>query len=115
MTLDQDDKPKPVKFIGRSLDELRDFPDDAKQDAGYHIHLVQVGATPPSSKPMPNIGQGVREIRITANDGWFRVFYVAELEGKVCILHAFQKKSNTTPKNAITTGQQRYKTAVLEA
>jgi len=31
---------KPVRFLGDSLKSLREFPDDAKQDAGYQLDLV---------------------------------------------------------------------------
>ncbi|MFE5479548.1 type II toxin-antitoxin system RelE/ParE family toxin [Nocardia sp. NPDC056541] len=106
---------KPVEFVGRSLDELRDFPPEARTDAGHHIYLAQLGDTPPGSKPMPEIGRGVREIRIAENDGWFRVLYIAELKGLVWVLHCFQKKSNQIPKTAKDTGIKRYKLAVDQA
>ncbi|WP_253260153.1 type II toxin-antitoxin system RelE/ParE family toxin [Nocardia farcinica] len=106
---------KPVVFIGRALDEIRDFPSAARQDAGHQIDLVQCGETPRGSKPMPSVGKGVREIRIAEDDGWFRVFYVADLGDVVYILHGFQKKSNQTPKRAVETGINRYRLAVAES
>lgn len=106
---------KPVRFIGRAQQELRDFPQEAREDAGHQIYLVQRGETPPGSKAVPDIGRGVREIRVAENDSWFRVLYVAELAGKVCVLHAFQKKSNQMPKTAKETGGKRYRQAVDEA
>ncbi|WP_280505830.1 type II toxin-antitoxin system RelE/ParE family toxin [Nocardia farcinica] len=108
-------QPKPVRFIGRALNELRDFPKEAREDAGYQIHLVQIGETPPTSKAVPDIGKGVRELRVAENDSWFRVLYVAELAGKVCVLHAFQKKSNQMPKTAKDTGKTRYRQALDDA
>ncbi|MFD8102934.1 type II toxin-antitoxin system RelE/ParE family toxin [Nocardia fluminea] len=106
---------KLVQFVGRPLDELRDFPAEAKDEAGHHIYLAQLGDTPPGSKAMPDIGRGVREIRIAENDGWFRVLYIAELKGRVWVLHCFQKKSNQIPKTAKDMGIKRYKLAVDEA
>lgn len=103
---------KPVRFIGRALDELRDFPKEAREDAGYQIHLVQHGQAPHDSKAVPDIGKGVREIRVAENDSWFRVLYIAELAGKVCVLHAFQKKSNQMPRTAKETGKRRYRQAL---
>ncbi len=61
---------------------------------------------------MPQVGKGAREIRIAEDDGWFRVFYVANIGDQVCILHCFQKKGNKTPKTAIETGAKRYRMAV---
>ncbi|MGW5520020.1 type II toxin-antitoxin system RelE/ParE family toxin [Nocardia africana] len=103
---------KNVRFIGRALDEIRDFPDAARQDAGHQIDLVQQGETPRGSKPMPQVGKKAREICIAEDDGWFRVFYVADIGGRVCVLYGFQKKTNKTPKKDIETGAKRYRQAV---
>jgi phage-related protein len=40
---------------------LRDFPVDARQDAGYQLDKVQRGLQPDDFKPMPTIGKGVGE------------------------------------------------------
>lgn len=50
-------KIKPVCFLGDSLKRLRDFPDDARQDAGHQIDLVQRGRQPDDFKPMPSIAK----------------------------------------------------------
>ena len=34
---------KPIQFLGNSLKALRDFPEGAKQDAGYQLDKVQRG------------------------------------------------------------------------
>jgi phage-related protein len=31
---------KPVRFLGDSLECLREFPEDARHDAGFHIYRV---------------------------------------------------------------------------
>lgn len=104
-----------MKFIGRALDEIRDFPDAARQDAGHQIDLIQQGETPRGAKPMRQVGSKAWEICVNEDDGWFRVFYVADLGGKVYVLYGFQKKSNQTPKKDIDTGAQRYRQALDEA
>ena len=43
---------------------LREFPEDARQDAGYQIDKVQRGEQADDFKPMPSIGKGVEDIRI---------------------------------------------------
>jgi len=45
---------------------------------------------------MPSIGQGVEEIRVWDEAGTFRVIYTARIGGTVVVLHAFQKKTQTT-------------------
>lgn len=82
------------------------------QQVGHYIYLVQLGENPPGTKAMSTVGAGCREICVAENDGWFRVFYVATLGSVVYVLHAFQKKSNQTPKSAIDVGKQRYREAV---
>ncbi|MDA8165932.1 MAG: type II toxin-antitoxin system RelE/ParE family toxin [Desulfobacteraceae bacterium] len=66
---------KPLRFLGNSLKCLRDFPADARQDAGYQLDLVQKGGKPDDFKPMPSIGKGVEEIRIWDDTGTYRVIY----------------------------------------
>jgi phage-related protein len=55
---------KPLKLIGSSLDDLRNFPDEARRAAGFEIRAVQNGVDPSDWKPMQAIGPGVREIRV---------------------------------------------------
>lgn len=99
---------KPVEFLGSSLEDLRNFPADARQDAGYQIHLVQTGADPDDWKPMTMIGSGVREIRITDSSGAFRVIYVAKFAEAVYVLHCFQKKTQRTAKQDLDLATRRY-------
>ena len=55
---------KPLKFVGSSLDDLRNFPDEARRAAGFELRAVQSALEPSGWKPMPIIGPGVKEIRI---------------------------------------------------
>ena len=87
---------KPVTFHGDSLDRLRDFPEDARREAGHELYQVQKGLDPSDWKPMPTIGAGVREIRIRDGIGAYRVIYIATLADAIHVLHAFQKKSQKT-------------------
>lgn len=87
---------KPVTFHGDSLDRLRDFPADMRQQAGQEPYRVQIGRDPSDWKPMPSVGAGVREIRLRDVRGAFRVVYVAAFADAVHVLHAFPKKSQKT-------------------
>ena len=64
---------KPIRFLGDSLKELREFPRDVRNDAGRQLRLVQKGEAPNDFKPMPSIGRGVEEIRIWDDSGTYRV------------------------------------------
>ncbi len=100
---------KPVTFLGDSLKRLREFPEDARQDTGYQLDRVQRGKQPDDFKPMPFIGKGVEEIRVRDETGAFRVVYTARLADAVYVLHAFQKKTQTTAKRDIDLAAERFK------
>lgn len=67
---------KTLYWLGSSLDDLKEFPEDARREAGYDLRRIQAGLDPRDWKPMKTVGAGVREIRIAESSGAFRVFYV---------------------------------------
>jgi len=89
---------KRLEFLGDSLEQLREFPETARKEAGVQLHKVQQGFEPSDWKPMVSVGQGVREICIRDEAGAFRVLYIAKIEDAVYVLHAFQKKTQQTAK-----------------
>ncbi len=99
---------KPLRFVGDSLRRLREFPKEAKQDAGYQLEQVQRGTQPADFKPMPSIGKGVDEIRVWDDTGTYRVIYTARLADAVYVLHAFQKKTQATPRQDIELAKERF-------
>ena len=99
---------KPVQFLGDSLKCLRKFPDDARQEGGRQLDQVQRGKQPADFKPMPSIGKGVEEIRLWDEAGTFRVIYTARFAKAVYVLHAFQKKTQTTAKRDIEIAKTRF-------
>ncbi|MGB9092793.1 MAG: type II toxin-antitoxin system RelE/ParE family toxin, partial [Gallionella sp.] len=99
---------KPVRFLGDSLKRLREFPEVAKQDTCYQLDKVQKGQQPDDYKPMPSIGKGVEEIRVRDETGIYCAIYSVRLADAVYALHAFQKKTQTTPKPDIDIAKERY-------
>ena len=99
---------RPVRFLGDSLKCLRDFPEDARHDVGYQLDRVQRGEQPDDFKPMPAVGKCVEEIRVSDDSGAYRVIYVARRADAVYVLHAFQKKTQATPKKDIDTAKRRF-------
>jgi phage-related protein len=98
---------KPLAWLGSSLADLRSFPADARRHAGHELHLVQKGLSPSDWRPMSSVGAGVVEIRIHTEQE-YRVFYVAKFEEAVYVLHAFEKKTQKTPKRDIELARTRY-------
>ncbi len=52
---------KPLEFVGSSLDDLKEFPAEARRAAGFELSFVQRGLEPSDWKPMKEVGAGVRE------------------------------------------------------
>jgi phage-related protein len=100
---------KYVWFVGTSLEDLRAFPTTARREAGYQIDQVQHGRDPDDWKPLRTVGRGAREIRIRDESGAFRVIYIAKVEDRVYVLHAFQKKTQKTRKTDLDLAKKRYK------
>ncbi len=99
---------RPIRFIGNSLECLREFPEDARHDAGYQLDQVQRGRQPKDFKPMPEVGKGVEELRVWDDSGTYRVIYFARLRDAVYVFHAFQKKSQATARHDIEVAKARY-------
>lgn len=100
---------KPIEFCGDSLDCLREFPRDARRQAGSQLDRVQRGLDPFDWKPMLTVASAVREIRIRDDTGEFRVLYVAKFADAIYVLHCFQKKTQTTSKRDLSLAQRRYR------
>lgn len=99
---------KLLRFQGDSLKQLRDFPEAARLDAGYQLYKVQRGEQPDDFKPMPSVGRGVEEIRMWDDLGTYRVIYTARMRHAVYVLHAFQKKTQTTAFRDIALAKKRF-------
>lgn len=98
---------KEVTFLGNSLDCIREFPNEIRQQSGYELHKVQNGEMPTDFKPMPTIGRGVMEIRLRDENGAFRIIYTAKIENMIYVLHAFQKKTQRTSQQDLNLAKQR--------
>ncbi len=50
---------KKIIFVGQSLDNIKKFSHEARQEAGHQLDRVQCGKDPLDWKPMQGIGSGV--------------------------------------------------------
>jgi phage-related protein len=49
-------KPKPLKWIGASKQDLKDFPNEVQKPMGHALHLAQINLKPPNAKPLRGFG-----------------------------------------------------------
>jgi len=107
--------PKPVRWIGNSLDGLRGFPDQVRKRVGGALWEAQLGRKAPYAKPLKGFGgAGVLEVVDDFDGNAYRAVYTVRFAGVVYVLHAFQKKSRrgiATPKQQIDLIEQRLKRA----
>ncbi len=88
------------------------FSRKARFEAGYLLRQLQRGTKlgMPESRPMPSIGAGCHELRISdpeANKVW-RIIYRIE-EDAILIAEVFAKKTQKTPQLIIETCKKRFK------
>ena len=98
---------KQLRFVGSSLDDLRDFPLEVRRECGRELSRVQNGLMPTDWKPMLQVGTGVYELRVHTLGEW-RIIYIARHKDAVYVLHAFHKKTQQTRQSDITLARKRY-------
>lgn len=103
--MSKNEQEKPLFWIGRSLDDLKDFPDDVQDVIGYALDWAQQGGKSPIAKPLKGFdGAGTLEIVDDFDGNTYRTVYTVRFSHAVYVLHAFQKKSHkgiATPKHDI--------------
>ena len=93
---------KPLFWVASAKRDLLAFPEQAVDDFGYALGLVQMGGLPPSAKPWKGEGPGVFEIVEGHKGDAFRVAYTVRFQKAVYVLHCFQKKSPSGVRTAKT-------------
>ena len=110
-----DTKARPVVWMGDSRKRVRNFPSEVKKEIGAALFDVQMGTTPTDAKPFKGVGSGVFEIVTRHATNTYRTVYVVQIDSRVYVLHAFQKKSTKGIKTAEKDKdliKRRYKQAV---
>lgn len=102
-------------WIGSSLRDLREFPDEVQDVLGYALYAAQIGLKAPSAKVLSGFGSaGLIEIVDDYQGDTYRAVYTVMFANSVYMLHAFQKKSkkgSATPKADIDLVKRRLKIA----
>ena len=101
--------------MGDSLRAVRDFPKAVRDVIGFAVYQAQLGDRHVKASPLKGLGTGVLEVVSDHRGDTFRAVYTVRLEGKVYVLHAFQKKSKSgvaAPRSEIDLVRQRLKRAI---
>ena len=110
-----DVQPKPVRWVGSSKEDLRDFPEEVRGRVGGALWDAQLGLKAPYVKPLRGFGgAGVLEIVDDFDGDTYRAVYTVRFAGAVYVLHAFKKKSRrgiATPKTELDLIERRFKRA----
>ena len=101
----EDPSPKPVRWVGSSRDDLREFPEEVRNRVGGALWEAQLGRKARYAKPLKGFGgAGVLEVVDDFDGDTYRAVYTVRFAGVVYVLHAFQKKSRrgiATPRQEI--------------
>lgn len=104
-------EPKPVRWVGTSLRDVRAFPAPVRREIGHALYAAQHGEKDPAAKPLRGFaGASVLEIVANHEGGTWRTVYTVQLADAIYVLHAFQKKSKrgiATPKTELAMIQRR--------
>lgn len=107
--------PKPIRWVGSSLGDLRTFPEEVRERIGGALREAQMGGKAPYAKPLKGFdGSSVLEVLDDFDGDTYRTVYTVRFAEVVYVLHAFQKKSKkniSTPPREIKTIEQRLKRA----
>jgi phage-related protein len=107
---------KPIFWVASSKKDLRDMPNEVKDEVGYALDRVQKGETPKSATKMHGDLSEVMEIHVDEGGDTYRGIYTVRLEGVVYVLDAFKKKAkrgSETPRSDLDRIRKRLKAAKL--
>jgi phage-related protein len=101
--------PKPLVWLKGEI-KTPPFTKDARIEAGCLLRDLQEGILLglPHSRPMPSIGKGCHELRITDKNVIWRIVYRIDPDA-ILIADVFKKKTQQTPKQVITDSKRRLK------
>jgi phage-related protein len=85
-------KLKQLVWIGSSLHDLKQFPEEVKDAFGYALYLAQTGGKHPAAKPLKGFsGAGVLEIVEDHDTNTYRAVYTVRMADTVMSCMPFRK------------------------
>ncbi len=105
---------RPVEWVGRSLSDLRELPDESRRVFGYALYRAQLGERHPAAKLLKGEFGGLVEVVDDHDGNTYRAVYTAKLGSVIYVLHVFQKKSThgiATPRRELAVIRNRWQRA----
>jgi phage-related protein len=96
-----DGRERPLAWLSGEI-KTPPFSKEARIEAGTLLRRLQRGEALalPHSRPMPSIGRGCHELRVTDRDREWRIVYRVDRDA-IVISDVFAKKSRQTPRDVI--------------
>ena len=98
---------KPVVWLSGEI-KTPPFGASARLEAGFLLRQLQQGNLlgMPESRPMPSVGPGCHELRVSEPAHEWRIVYCVAREA-IVILDVFEKKTRKTPKSVLESSKRR--------
>ena len=101
-----------ISWIGAARKEFERFPRDAQDVVFDALTVAADGGMAHIAKPMKGLGSGVFEVALKYRRNAYRTVYVLQIDERLWVVHAFQKKSTQgikTPRHEIDLIKDRLK------
>jgi len=98
---------KPLVWLHGEV-ESPPFSAEARIEAGYLLRMLQKGESLslPQSRPMPNVGRRVHELRIIDRESTWRIIYRVDPDA-IVIAEVFAKRTREMPQRIVEVCKQR--------
>ena len=102
----------PISWIRAARKAFDGFPEGAQNEIMRALTVAAEGRKADIAKPLKGCGSGVFEVALKYHTDAYRTVYALQLEDRLWVLHAFQKKAKQgikTPKQDIDLIRERLK------
>ena len=99
-----------IAWEGDTHEVICGWPAKIRGDFGQALREMQHGRSATLDvRPMPSIAKGVFELKTDDERAWYRLVYLARIDGVIYVLDCFEKDTRKTEKKDIKTATARLK------
>ena len=97
-----------ISWEGDSLEQLKSWPKDIREDFGNALGEMQDGRKPLlDTRSMASISPGVFALKDSDAAFWYRVIYLTKTRNVIYVLHCFKKKTGKTEQKDLKVAEAR--------